>query len=129
MKKAVEMNYCLNKKSNMTFHSHTFYELYYFHEGRCNYVIGPNMYSLQPGDLILMHGMRLHSPNPDPRVPYVRTTIHFRPEYLQEFLNRKYVALLMKPFEELRNYRIQLGEKRGEVERILEEMGAWYKSE
>jgi len=126
--KPVELGYRRIGDPGMTFHSHPYYEVYYFHSGRCNYVIGPNVYSLQPGDLILMHGMTLHTPNPDPRVPYVRTMIHFQPEFLHEFMNRKYTAPLLKPFEELRNYRLQVGACKDDVERMLADMAELYDS-
>lgn len=124
--KPVELNYRNHKDVSMTFHSHPFYELYYFHEGRCNYVIGSQVYSLTPGDLIVMHGMTLHMPNPDPRLPYVRSMVHFHPEFLHEFMSRTYTATLLKPFEELRNYRIQAGASKGEVEELLADMARWY---
>ncbi|HZG56762.1 AraC family transcriptional regulator [Paenibacillus sp.] len=124
----VELGYRRTGDPGMTFHSHPFYEVFYFHSGRCNYVIGPNVYTLQPGDLILMHGLTLHTPNPDLREPYVRSMIHFHPEFLHEFMNRKYTAPLLRPFEELRNYRLQVGERRAEVEALLADMGALYAS-
>lgn len=51
------------------FHSHAFYEMYYFQEGECNYLIGDKLMTLHPGDFILMHGMTLHCPNPSPEKP------------------------------------------------------------
>jgi len=126
--KLVEFGYRSESNPQMTFHSHPFYEIYYFHGGRCNYVIGPNVYSLQPGDLLLMHGMTLHTPNPDVRVPYVRSIIHFYPEFVHEFMNRKYTVPLMKPFEELRNARIPTGARKAEVETLLERMAELYRA-
>ncbi len=120
----VELGHRKDHPLKMTFHSHPHYEIFFFHSGRCNYVIGPNVYSLLPGDLILMHGMTLHTPNPDTRVPYVRSMIHFQPEFLHEFMNRKYIAPLLRPFEELRNYRMQTGARKDEVERLLADMAA-----
>jgi len=126
--KPVDLSYRREGNPNMTFHSHPHYELYYFHEGRCKYVIGPNVYSLQPGDLILMHGMTLHTPNPDLRVPYVRTILHFEPQFLCEYMNRSFIEPLLKPFEELSNYRLQAGPMKDEVERLLADMARWYAS-
>jgi AraC-like DNA-binding protein len=122
----IELGYRRDQNPAMTFHSHPYYELFFFHSGRCNYVIGPNVYTLQPGDLILMHGMTLHTPNPDMREPYVRSMIHFQPEYLHGFLRQAYLAPLLKPFEELRNYRLQTGARKDEVERLLADMAALY---
>lgn len=122
------LGYRKDQDPGMTFHSHPYYEIYYFHSGRCNYVIGPNVYTLHPGDLILMHGMTLHTPNPDMRVPYVRSMLHFQPEFLSEFFNRKTMATLLRPFEELRNYRLKVGDRREEIESALAEMAALYDS-
>jgi AraC-like DNA-binding protein len=110
------------------FHSHPKYEIYYFHEGKCNYVIGSKMYVLQPGDLILMHGMTLHCPNPDPRWPYIRSLIHFDAGFVKEYMNRAYSAQLLKPFEELRNHRLRLeGSVREEVESLLADMNRCFR--
>jgi len=127
--KFVEFSYRTDRRIQMGFHSHPFYEIYYFHGGRCNYVIGPKVYTLRPGDLIIMHGMTLHTPNPDFREPYVRSILHFHPDFLGEYVNRRLAAQLLRPFEELRNGRAHTGERRREVEALLEEMNAFYKAE
>ncbi|WP_274649138.1 AraC family transcriptional regulator [Paenibacillus humicola] len=109
------------------FHSHAFYEIYYFDSGVCNYLIGDKLMTLQPGDLILMHGMTLHCPNPSPQMPYVRTILHFDPAYVHKVLQPEPASLLLKPFEELRNIRISLaGEDRAEIETLLSELGRLY---
>jgi AraC-like DNA-binding protein len=125
----VEFNYKDARPMNALFHSHPRYEIYYFHEGRCNYVIGSDMYVLQPGDLILMHGMTLHSPNPDPRSPYVRSIIHFESGFVKEYMNRTYSLQLLKPFEELSNHRLRLdGSGKEEVESLLADMHRCYRA-
>jgi AraC-like DNA-binding protein len=111
------------------FHSHPRYEIYYFHEGRCNYVIDSRIYVLQPGDLIVMHGMTLHCANADPRLPYVRSLIHFDPGFVKEYMNRVYSEALLKPFVELRNHLIRLEEgERSEVESLLKDMNRCYRA-
>ena len=105
------------------FHSHTCYEVYYFHEGQCTYLIGDRVYVLDPGDLILMHGMTLHKPNPVPDTPYIRTIIHFEPSMLGKYLQDSMATQLIQPFEELRNCRISLsGAERQEFESLLYQM-------
>ncbi|ALS26699.1 AraC family transcriptional regulator [Paenibacillus sp. 32O-W] len=109
------------------FHSHAMYELYYFHQGQCNYLIGDKLFSLSPGDLILMHGMTLHCPNPSPHAPYVRTMFHFDPAYVQRILQPELARALLAPFERLRNYRIRLNpDQRKEAERMFAEMDGLY---
>ncbi|BBH24663.1 AraC family transcriptional regulator [Paenibacillus baekrokdamisoli] len=105
------------------FHSHAFYEIYYFQEGECNYLIGDKLMILHPGDLILMHGMTLHCPNPSPNLPYVRSIIHFDPAYVHRILQLESASVLLRPFEELRNIRISLNEQdQAEMEKLLSEM-------
>jgi AraC-like DNA-binding protein len=102
------------------FHSHTHYEVYYFHEGKCNYLIGDQIYHLAPGDLILMYGMTLHCPKIDPSVPYVRSIVHFDPAILRPYLEFPHAVPVMQPFEQFKNYRLCLrGADKEELERIL----------
>lgn len=105
------------------FHSHTYYEVYYFHEGKCSYLIGDQIYNLAPGDLILMYGMTLHCPKVDPAYPYIRSIIHFDPAILRPYLELVQAIPIMQPFEQFKNYRLCLrGAEKAEVERILEIM-------
>ncbi|MBD2844775.1 helix-turn-helix transcriptional regulator [Paenibacillus sp. IB182496] len=103
-----------------TLHSHSYYEVYYFHEGKCTYLIGDKIFVLAPGDLIVMYGMTLHCPHTDPAYPYVRTTIHFEPAGLAPYLESPYAVNVLQPFQELRNHRLRLrGAEKEEAERIL----------
>ncbi|MBP1976610.1 AraC family transcriptional regulator [Cohnella thailandensis] len=100
-----------------SFHSHAHFEIYLFQEGECNYLIGDKLMVLQPGDLILMHGMTLHSPNPSPDRPYIRSIIHFNPGYVHKLLRPEPAAMLLSPFEELRNAKLSLSpDQRAELE-------------
>jgi AraC-like DNA-binding protein len=118
-----EYNYRSTGCFDPIFHSHTFYELYYFHEGRCNYLIGDQIYQLEPGDLILMYGMTLHCPKIDPAIPYVRSIVHFDPAIVSPFLELPHAVPVMQPFERFKNYRLCLrGERKAEVESLLVKM-------
>lgn len=102
------------------FHSHSFHEVYYFHGGKCSYLIGDKIYVLAPGDLILMHGMTLHCVKIDPSQQYVRSIIHFEPAGVAPFLTMANSVNILQPFQELRNHRLSLrGEVKLEVERLL----------
>lgn len=103
------------------FHSHWFYEVYYFHEGKCNYLIGDRIYTLAPGDLILMYGMTLHCARIDPDVPYIRSIVHFDPALVRPYAEAAPHAVnVLEPFEKFKNYRLSLrGEDKEEAERIL----------
>nr|WP_183602218.1 AraC family transcriptional regulator [Paenibacillus phyllosphaerae] len=110
------------------FHSHAFYEIYYFQGGECNYIIGDKLMALKPGDLILMHGMTLHCSNPAPHVPYVRTIVHFDQAMLGSLLQPEVAASLLRPFEELRNLRLSLDEEQqSELEHMLQQLDRLYR--
>ncbi|MFC0334281.1 AraC family transcriptional regulator [Paenibacillus sepulcri] len=116
-----------NPIPDVQFHSHSYFEIYYFLEGDCNYLIGDKIMRLQPGDLILLHGMTLHRPNPAPDKPYIRTIIHFDPAYVHKLLQPELASLLLKPFEELGNIRISLSaQEQSEMERLYADMYALY---
>lgn len=102
------------------FHSHAFYEIYYFHEGRCTYLIGDSVFTLKPGDLLLMNGLTLHCPNVEPDSRYVRSILHFDPAWICKGLSETAKSILLDPFESLRNHRMTLaGANRDEFEDML----------
>lgn len=102
------------------FHSHAEYEIYYFQEGKCNYLIGNQLYVMEPGDLIIMHGMTLHRANVDPNYEYVRSVIHFDPSFVKGLFHHPHRLNVLKPFQQLGNFRIHLYEQHQiEIERIL----------
>jgi AraC-like DNA-binding protein len=116
-----------DKQFKMKFHTHTHYEIYYFHKGRCTYLIGDKIHVLMPGDLILMHGMTLHCANVDPNMDYSRTTIHFDPSYVQKMIHPPYTINVLKPFQELRNHRFQLqAAEKQQVEEALQRLEQLY---
>ncbi|MDF2724648.1 MAG: AraC family transcriptional regulator [Paenibacillus sp.] len=109
--------------SKMKFHSHSHFEIYYFHGGKANYLIGDKIIVLAPGDLILMNGMTLHCPNVDTSVPYKRTIVHFDPSYMKLFADIPLAVNVLQPFYELKNHRIHVQHPiRGEVEALLNRM-------
>lgn len=106
--KPVYIGYSDEPYPSAAFHSHPFYEIYYFHEGACNYLIGDQIYSLQPGDLLLMHGMTLHAPKVRSDTVYRRTIIHFDPSFAAELIRPFITIDLLAPFKDLGNLRLQL---------------------
>jgi AraC-like DNA-binding protein len=118
--KLMDFTYQSNRPIDPVFHSHSFYEVFYFHEGKCNYLIGDKIYVLSPGDLILMYGMTLHCAKIDRSFPYVRSLIHFEPAIVHPHLEQPQAINILQPFQELKNHRISLsGRDRAEAERIL----------
>ncbi|MBD2866081.1 helix-turn-helix transcriptional regulator [Paenibacillus oceani] len=118
----VRFAYRCVKPYPLQFHSHNEYEVFYFHRGRCTFIIGGLIHTLQPGDMILMDGMTLHSSNSDPN-NYVRTNMHFDPSYLRSMLNDSIFTSAFETIGKLRNHIIHLeGEAREEVEQHLAKM-------
>ncbi|MBW5445572.1 helix-turn-helix domain-containing protein [Cohnella sp. CFH 77786] len=119
----LQFGYRVDTPIEPEFHSHPWYEVYYFHEGVCNYLIGDRIYSLSPGDLILMNGMTLHCPKMDPRYPYVRSVIHFEPSLLKPFLELPQGVPFLQPFQTPTNFKLSLQPReKEEVERLLAAM-------
>lgn len=119
------INYCNRSRPDMHFHSHSHYEIFYFHGGRCNYLIGDRIYTLIPGDLIIMNGMTLHRPKLFEHEEYCRTTVHFDAEYYQEVLKMMGMQKLLQPFTALQSYRIHLTEEeQKEIDALLKQMGS-----
>ena len=94
------------------YHSHEEYEIYFFHAGSCRYLIHNQIYDLEPGDIILMDGMTLHKPNVSPNHKYVRSFIHFSPEWLKGVLKELDSLYLLATFQKLKNYLIRTKESR-----------------
>lgn len=123
LKEPIDVIYNEHPLPGGRFHSHAFYEIFYFHEGRCTYLIGDSIFALKPGDLLLMNGLTLHCPNVEPGSRYVRSIIHFDPAWVCQGLSDTVRSTLLDPFETLRNHRITLtGDNRDEFERLLRDM-------
>lgn len=115
---------------NTMVHSHAQYEIYYFHGGRCTYVLGERAIPLQPGDLIFMNGLTPHRPQVDPSAAYIRTMFSFDPHVIQVFGNSLLACNPLKPFETLRNHHLRLNpDARAECENILERINRFYSSD
>lgn len=116
----LDFTYCQNTRQEIAFHSHKSYEIYYFHGGRCNYLIGDQIYVLSPGDLILMHGLTLHRPKIFRDEEYIRTTLHFDQDHFKGIFTQMGMARLLEPFFSLQSYRLHFqGKERKELEQIL----------
>ncbi|TSB48080.1 AraC family transcriptional regulator [Alkalicoccobacillus porphyridii] len=97
----LSINYAEDKKVKSDFHSHQAAELFYFHKGKCTYLIGDRILPLSSGSVILMNGMTLHRPKLFEGSPYIRTTIHFNQPYYSEILTPMGMPQLVDPFKQL----------------------------
>lgn len=68
-------------------HHHEFYEILFFVSGNADYLIGSQIYSLLPGDILLIPPNTLHNPVfRDFQIPYDRFVFWFSPFLLEELL-------------------------------------------
>lgn len=111
----------------LDFHSHMEYEIYYFHSGKCHYFINDKIYDLRPGDMIVMHGLTLHRPNPDLNVPYERTKIHFKPDYIEKWVHSFSAVNLFLPFEKLKNAKLNVKNREKEWDRLFRQIECCYR--
>ncbi|GAB2537627.1 AraC family transcriptional regulator [Gracilibacillus alcaliphilus] len=89
---------------NFYTHSHSHYEIYFFHEGDCKYLIDDHVIELERNDLIIMNGSSLHGPHPQRGVPYIRTVVEFSAEWIHPIIKQLNVPMLLDPFEKLTNF-------------------------
>lgn len=106
------------------YHSHQEYEIYFFHEGKCRYLIHNQIYDLEPGDIIIMDGMTLHKANVQENIDYVRSVIHFSPAWLQGALEGLDGMYLLDIFKNLGHCLIRTDENEilQELEGILKRL-------
>ncbi|MBE7002220.1 MAG: AraC family transcriptional regulator [Ruminococcaceae bacterium] len=64
-------------QSNFYIHTHTYTELYCFVAGIAEFYVEGTIYSLEPGDILLMRPGEAHHVQVDENVPYERFCIHF----------------------------------------------------
>ncbi|RAS83649.1 AraC family transcriptional regulator [Priestia endophytica] len=123
----IDFIYKDRSSNELSLHTHHRYEVFYFHSGKCNYLVGSNIYMLNPGDILLMNGMTLHSPKVEPENEYVRSVVHFEHEGIKPFLQSLHSLNVLRPFQEFNNYRLSVrGRDKEEVESALEKMSIYF---
>lgn len=85
-------------QNNWPLHTHDGYEIYVFIQGNVNYIIGDEIYQLQPGDMLLFSGDIHHRVNPARDTPYIRSYINFMPDFIQEMVGEELLEKLMSLF-------------------------------
>lgn len=125
MKSPFMVNYRLQGQfGEIQAHSHQQYEIYLFHEGTCRYLIHNHIYDLQPGDILLMDGLALHKPNLPKDSDYVRSHIHFSPDFIAPTLQSLGASGLLDVFHKLHHCLIRSPnqEEVRELEALLKKM-------
>ncbi|WP_223192724.1 AraC family transcriptional regulator [Paenibacillus sedimenti] len=102
-------------------HTHEGLEVYYFIQGRANYVIGDNIYDLLPGDMLLFNGDKIHRVNPSQDVPYIRSYVNFMPALIEQCMPSEMSKKLLSLFESPNGLLIRWSpEEREEIERFFQ---------
>ncbi|PKZ23104.1 AraC family transcriptional regulator [Aerococcus sanguinicola] len=85
----------------LEFHTHRQLEIYQFIAGCCYFQIGSQFYELEPGDILLIDGMRLHKAFvKDEGEVYRRHVVHFTRESIQPLLASLDASQLLELFKE-----------------------------
>lgn len=108
-------------EQTLDFHSHSEFEIYYFHDGDCKYLIHNKIYDLQPGDIIIMNGLTSHRANPSPFKTYERSVVHFSPSWIKPVIHSLQMPELLTPFKQMNNTLFR-GQEEGERQTILTSM-------
>lgn len=92
------------------YHSHQEYEIYFFHSGSCRYLIRNQIYDLEPGDILLMDGKSLHKPIVSGEKEYIRSVVHFSPQWIENVLKELNALYLLDVFLKLHHCFIRTNE-------------------
>ncbi|MFC5450703.1 helix-turn-helix transcriptional regulator [Paenibacillus aestuarii] len=102
-------------------HTHEGLEIYYFTQGKAHYVIGDNIFDLQPGDMLLFRGDTIHRVNPSQDVPYVRSYVNFMPRLIEQHLPEEMSRKLLALFESASGLLIRWSpDEREEIQRFFQ---------
>ncbi len=84
-------------------HIHSDYEIYMFLEGDTKYIVEENIYSLEPGDIIIIRKNTLHRAFHNSTTRYRRIVINIQPEFFEEELCTEYETQFLLSSEGLGN--------------------------
>jgi AraC-like DNA-binding protein len=73
------------KSGNWGYHLHDSYEIYFLLHGSTSYFIGKTIYSLKPGDLIIINSREIHTHSLQSQENYARILIMFNPQVAELF--------------------------------------------
>jgi len=72
------------KPGDVQVHHHDFYEIYFFLNGKAEYWVDGRLYTLKPGDLLLINPMELHRPLAISGNTYERIVLWINRDYIQD---------------------------------------------
>lgn len=89
---ASETNTEKPSNSNFCLHTHDDYEIYLFLKGDTKYIVEEKVYTLSPGDVIVIRKHEMHRAFHNSPSPYHRFVLMISPEFFQEYDCAKYEA-------------------------------------
>ncbi len=109
--------------TEVEYHNHDFYEIYFFISGKVTYVIEGKSYKLEPGDILLITNNQLHKPIIAPTDFYQRIVLWVNPAFLEKhsdaktnlsmcfeaWADKKYN--LLRPYPEVRTHMMHIVSK------------------
>ncbi|APZ48630.1 hypothetical protein BW721_02515 [Jeotgalibaca sp. PTS2502] len=106
---------------SLDFHTHKEYELVLLHGGNCRFLVGNQFFYLQPGQLLMLDGMKIHKAyvSGDPQ-DYERSVLRFDSDWIRPLLQGINLERLLNLFEENGSGLIRIFKKRDEA--IIENM-------
>lgn len=109
------VNYALD------FHTHEHFEILLMHGGNCRFLVGNQLYHLQPGSLLMLDGMTVHRAYVyGDEDAYERSVVHFEASWISPLLQELGAESLLEMFTENRNGLIRSFSKRDEA--LIEHM-------
>lgn len=85
------------RKLSFYMHAHERMELFYLISGDLDYIVEGTQYTVQPGDIMIMHSAEVHRPMIHPGKPYERISIQFDASLLDTLDPKK---RLLMPFRD-----------------------------
>ena len=70
------------------FHSHDFYEVYFYISGNVTFIVEGKVYHLRPGDIMLVNNKEIHRTVISPGAMYERYLIWVKPDYIAKYCNK-----------------------------------------
>lgn len=95
-----------DQQLTVDYHTHDFYEIFFFVSGDVTYLVEGKSYKLRPGDIIIINNKELHRPLIEQGKVYERFVIWMNPDYLRS-LSEEHTDLLLC-FEENARVRYNL---------------------
>ncbi|WP_191014922.1 AraC family transcriptional regulator [Treponema zioleckii] len=72
----------VRNKSMTSAHYHPYYEIFYVTMGNCRMFVGHSLFTVSPGEMVILPPSTLHRTQYDEKIPVERTTVSFTPKFI-----------------------------------------------